>query len=93
MNEDRWLEDRVLLHDVLAMLSALRGWFRFLRGERYLDADPTAAIDGPRLARPLPVVMTVADVDRVLAAPDRSEPRGLRDAAMIERWNAWLAAK
>jgi integrase/recombinase XerD len=65
-------------------LSALRGWFRFLRAERYLDADPTAAIDGPKLARPLPVVMTVADVDRVLAAPDRSEPRGLRDAAMIE---------
>jgi integrase/recombinase XerD len=65
-------------------LSALRGWFRFLRGERYLDADPTAAIDGPKLARPLPVIMTVADVDRVLAAPDRSDPRGLRDAAMIE---------
>jgi integrase/recombinase XerD len=65
-------------------LSALRGWFRFLRAERYLDADPTSAIDGPRLARPLPVVLSLAEVDRLLAAPDRADPRGLRDAAMIE---------
>ncbi len=65
-------------------LSALRGWFRFLRGERHVDADPTSAIDGPRLARPLPVVLSLADVDRLLAAPDRADPRGLRDAAMIE---------
>jgi len=65
-------------------LSALRGWFRFLRGERYLDADPTSAIDGPRLARPLPLVLSLAEVDRLLGTPDRSDPRGLRDAAMIE---------
>jgi integrase/recombinase XerD len=65
-------------------LSAIRGLFKFLRAERLLDADPTAAIDAPRLRPPLPVVLSVDEVDRLLAAPDRGEPRGLRDAAMIE---------
>jgi integrase/recombinase XerD len=65
-------------------LSAIRGLFRFLRAERHLDADPTAAIESPRLARKLPVVLSLTDVDAILAAPDRSEPQGVRDRAMIE---------
>jgi integrase/recombinase XerD len=65
-------------------LSALRGWFKFLRAERYVEADPTAVVDGPRVHRGLPVVLSVAEIDRLLAAPDRATPRGLRDAAMIE---------
>lgn len=65
-------------------LSAMRGLFRFLRTERYLDADPTASLESPRLAPALPHVIHVDDIDRLLAAPDRSDPRGLRDAAMIE---------
>jgi integrase/recombinase XerD len=65
-------------------LSAIRGLTRYLRAERYLDADPALTLDAPRVARALPVVLSVADVDRILAAPDRSTPRGLRDAAMIE---------
>jgi integrase/recombinase XerD len=65
-------------------LSALRGWFKYLRAGRYVDADPTASVDGPRVRRGLPVVLSVSEVDRLLAAPDRSTPRGLRDAAMIE---------
>ncbi len=65
-------------------LSALRGFFRFLRVERELDADPTAVLPSPKLARKLPDVLTVTEVDRLLAAPDRDDPRGLRDAAMIE---------
>jgi integrase/recombinase XerD len=65
-------------------LSAIRGLFRFLREERYLDADPTAALESPRIPRKLPHVYAVADIDKLLAGPDRSTPRGLRDAAMIE---------
>ncbi len=65
-------------------LSAMRGFFRFLRVERLIDADPTAIIASPRLTRRLPEVLSLDDVDRLLAAPDRKTPRGLRDAAMIE---------
>lgn len=65
-------------------LSSIRGLFRFLRVERHIDADPTALLDSPRVARKLPVVLSVDEVDRLLAAPDRASARGLRDAAMLE---------
>src|SRR3990172_3955908 len=64
-------------------VSAFRGLWRFLRGERLLDADPTAAIESPRLARRLPAVLSLAEVDRLLAAPALPPPAGPRDAAMI----------
>jgi integrase/recombinase XerD len=64
-------------------LSAVRGFTRFLVKERTLDVDPTALVDSPRLARKLPVFLTVAEVDTLLAAPNTKQPRGLRDAAMI----------
>src|SRR5262249_24436771 len=64
-------------------LSAVRGFFRWLRGEREIDADPTELLPSPKLARKLPEVLPLTDVDRLLAAPDTTTPRGLRDAAMI----------
>jgi integrase/recombinase XerD len=64
-------------------LSAVRGFFRWLQGEREIDADPTELLPSPKLARKLPEVLPLADVDRLLAAPDVATPRGLRDAAMI----------
>lgn len=65
-------------------LVAIRGWFRFLVAERYLDRDPTETLDAPRMGRRLPDVLGEDAVDRLLAAPRRDTPRGLRDAAMIE---------
>lgn len=64
-------------------LSAIRGFFRYLQSERELDVDPTELLPSPKLARKLPEVVSLGDVDRLLAAPDTSTPRGLRDAAMI----------
>jgi len=63
---------------------ALRQWFRFLKAERLIDVDPTEDIDIPRFGRKLPSFLTIEEVDRLLAAPDRRLPRGLRDAAMLE---------
>jgi integrase/recombinase XerD len=77
-------EDKIGPRSRARTLSALRGWFKYLRAERYVDADPTASVDGPRVRRALPVVLSVQEVDRLLAAPERGTPRGLRDAAMIE---------
>ncbi|MFW6050431.1 MAG: site-specific tyrosine recombinase XerD [Myxococcota bacterium] len=64
-------------------LSAVRGLFRYLVAERHLRADPTELLEGPRLARRLPAVLTAAEVRRLLEAPDAATPRGLRDRAML----------
>ena len=65
-------------------LIALRQLFKFLKGERLCPTDPTEDVDLPRYGRKLPEFLTVEEVDRLLAAPDRRTPRGARDAAMLE---------
>lgn len=65
-------------------LSALRGFFRFLVRERAIEADPTAIVDRPRTRRKLPVWLDHDEVDRLLAAPDPTTPRGARDRAMLQ---------
>lgn len=64
-------------------LVAVRGLFRHLVAERWLDADPTALIDAPCTARRLPGVLGEDAVARLIAQPPDT-PRGRRDAAMIE---------
>jgi integrase/recombinase XerD len=64
-------------------LVAMRGLFRHLVGERWLEADPTALIDAPRTARRLPGVLGEEAVAKLIAQP-ADTPRGRRDAAMIE---------
>ena len=65
-------------------LVAVRQLFRFLVRERLLDTDPAADIELPKVPRALPTVLDLAEVEALLAAPDQSTPRGLRDYAMIE---------
>jgi integrase/recombinase XerD len=65
-------------------LVALRQLFKFLKAERVISVDPTEDVDLPRFGRKLPDFLSVEEVDRLLAAPDRRTPRGARDAAMLE---------
>jgi integrase/recombinase XerD len=66
------------------LLSSMRRFYRYLIREGHCETDPTAKIDSPKTGRPLPVVLSEADVDALLAAPDTAEPVGLRDRAMME---------
>jgi len=63
---------------------AMRQLFQFLVREGLLGSDPSALIEAPRATRRLPGTLSEAEVGRLLQAPDRSTPLGLRDAAMIE---------
>lgn len=65
-------------------LIAQRQLFKFLRGERICAGNPTEEIDLPRFGRRLPAFLTLDEVDRLLAAPGQTTPRGLRDTAMLE---------
>jgi integrase/recombinase XerD len=66
-------------------LSAVRQFHRFLYTEGLAGTDPSAAIAGPRLGRPLPKVVTVGDVDRLLeAARAACEREGITKAARLK---------
>jgi integrase/recombinase XerD len=69
---------------VARALAAIRGLFRFLVAERHLKVDPTENLENPKLWSTLPKSLQPSEVEALLAAPDRSTPDGLRDAAMLE---------
>ncbi|MFZ5763454.1 MAG: site-specific tyrosine recombinase XerD [Thermodesulfobacteriota bacterium] len=64
-------------------ISALRAFFRFLLREGLVSEEPTALIDLPKPGRPLPKVLTVSEVTRLLAAAAGDTPLALRNHAML----------
>jgi integrase/recombinase XerD len=65
-------------------LSALRMFFRYCLKEKQTERDPTLNIDLPKLGRPLPKYLTLAEIDSLLAQPDLAKAMGKRDRAMLE---------
>ena len=65
-------------------LASLRGFYGHLvaRGER--ADDPAEHLLAPRRLRQLPKVLSEAQVESLLAAPEVGKPLGLRDRAMLE---------
>lgn len=66
------------------LISGLRAFYKFLLVEDLLDDDPTDLLEGPRLRRKMPEVLTVYEIQQMLAAIDLSDPLGHRNRAMIE---------
>jgi len=69
---------------VARTVASVRGFFKFLAIERKLDESPAADLKAPRAWPALPKFLDMDEVDRLLAAPDASTPRGLRDQALLE---------
>ena len=74
-------------------LSAMRQFFRFLFGEGLRADDPCSAIDSPKLGRPLPKILSLAEVETLLetakdagatAAEGTGRRRALRLYAALE---------
>ena len=74
-------------------LSAIRQFFRFLLAENIRADDPCSAVDSPRLGRPLPKILSLAEVEALLdtakvssetAADGTARRRALRLNAALE---------
>lgn len=66
------------------LLSSLRRFYCYQVREGRLAEDPTAQVEPPRPDRPLPRALSEAEVERLLEAPDATDPIGHRDRAMLE---------
>ena len=66
------------------LLSAMRRYFRQLLLEDRIQSDPTLQLDSPLRSERFPKTLSEAQVEALLAAPDISSARGLRDRAMLE---------
>lgn len=65
-------------------LSAIRTFHKFLMKENLLHHDPAENIDLPKMARTLPPVLDIAEVESILTQPDTLAHLGVRDRAMLE---------
>jgi integrase/recombinase XerD len=69
---------------VARAIACVRGYYRFLLLEKRITADPAEDLRAPRAWPALPRYLDLAEVDRLLAQPDTSTPRGVRDKALVE---------
>lgn len=69
---------------VARAVACFRGFYRFLVVSGHRTVNPADDLRAPRAWKTLPKFLSVDDVDTLLAAPDTSTPRGLRDRALIE---------
>jgi len=69
-------------------LVAIRRFFHFMIETKSITKDPTAQIESPSKWHKLPHVLTIEQVDNLLAQPDRSKPLGMRDHAILQLFYA-----
>jgi integrase/recombinase XerD len=65
-------------------LSVFKRFCRWALRERLIEADPTLKLSAARTPLRVPKVLSEAQVEELLAAPDADTPLGLRDRTMIE---------
>ena len=65
-------------------VSAVRTYYRFLAGEGHVLRDPSERLASPKRWRTLPTVLSVAEIERLLATPASDERLAFRDRAILE---------
>jgi integrase/recombinase XerD len=66
------------------ILSGIKAFYKYLMFEELLDKDPTELIEGPKLGRKLPDVLSYHEIENLLEAIDLSKLEGARNRAMLE---------
>lgn len=66
------------------VLSGVRSFYKFLVYYKYIDQDPSELLQMPKLEKHLPEVLSVEEIDAMIAAIDLSKPEGQRNRAIIE---------
>ncbi len=69
---------------VVRNLSAIRSFFRFLVQEGILETNPLEDLESPKVAKRLPEILSLKEIERILEQPNLQTPLGMRDRAMLE---------
>ena len=66
------------------IISGIKQFYGFLLLENLIKEDPSELLEQPKLGRKLPEVLTIEEIDSLLAAIDLSKNEGHRNRAMLE---------
>jgi len=65
-------------------IATLRNFYGFLLREGLIADDPSEHLRAPRQWQTIPKFLNLEDIDKIIQAPNRTKPTGLRDRAMLE---------
>lgn len=65
-------------------ISSIRSFHQFLLRDKVTTTDPTVHLEMPQIEQKLPKVLSIEEIDALIAAPNRGKPQGIRDVAMLE---------
>ncbi len=65
-------------------VAAIRAFFQYLYKEHKLSEDPAQDLKPPKVEKKMPEILTVEEVNLLLAQPSEATPKGIRDKAMLE---------
>lgn len=63
---------------------SLKAFFQYLLAARVINQDPYVKVDTPKHDKKLPHILSIEEIDKLLAMPDETTVLGLRDKAMLE---------
>lgn len=66
------------------LLSSIHSFYRFLLYHHHIEQDPSELLEMPRIEKHLPEVLTVEEIDAMIAQIDMSKAEGHRNRAIIE---------
>lgn len=79
------------LHDIgihprsqARILSGIKSFYHFLVIADHLETDPSELLEGPKIGLKLPEVLTVEEIDKIIAAVDMEKKEGQRNRAILE---------
>lgn len=65
-------------------IASIKSFFAFLVKEGVISSDPSENIKPPKIEKKVPDVLTISEVNKLLAQPGDSTPKEIRDRAMLE---------
>ncbi|MFM7637255.1 MAG: site-specific tyrosine recombinase XerD [Crocinitomicaceae bacterium] len=66
------------------IISGIKQFFAYLVLENYISSDPSELLEQPKIGRKLPEVLTIEEIDTLIAAIDLSKDEGHRNRAILE---------
>lgn len=69
---------------IVRLISSIHSFFDYLTKKGVLKDDPAERIKAPKADVAVQEIISVEELERLLAAPEADTPKGLRDRAMLE---------
>uniref|UniRef100_UPI004055DCBF tyrosine recombinase n=1 Tax=Acetatifactor sp. TaxID=1872090 RepID=UPI004055DCBF len=65
-------------------IASIKAFYQFLYHRRMVESDISDSLIAPKVEKKLPEIISVSEVERLLAQPEENTPKGMRDKAMLE---------